>query len=181
MRNFKKIVYAVPVAEAVAAACMVATAARQSTENRNPHAAGTVRVPPSVSEVSYCKGCHQSGCTAPHPELVKMDWAGRGTVVLNDRGETTCGSCHTRGFKARSGAFLARDQKGLCDNCHYGTHAISNAHQSNRPCASCHASIKSANERVDPSQSRAMKTDIDTECLRCHYDGPITHPVGRAQ
>ncbi len=23
-----------------------------------------------------------------------------------------------------------------------------------------------------------MKTGIDTECIRCHYDGPVTHPVG---
>ncbi len=159
-------------------ACIAAAGARKPAENANPHAAGSVRVPRGTSEVAYCKGCHPSGCSAPHPELVKMDWAGRGKVVLDDRGEITCGSCHTPGFKSRSEAFLARDQKGLCCNCHYGSHAISDAHKSNRPCASCHADIKLPGSNVGPSQSHVMKTDIDTECLRCHYDGPITHPIG---
>ena len=79
----------------------------------NPHAEGKISTPAGSSEVAYCSSCHKSGCSVPHPELVKVSWPTKGRVVLGVQGEVTCGSCHTPGFRKRSVAFLARDQKGL--------------------------------------------------------------------
>lgn len=153
-------------------------AAQDSGTKADPHATGKIVVPAGASEVAYCISCHKSGCPVPHPELVKMTWTANGRVVLGVHGEITCGSCHTRGFRHRSDAFLARDQKGLCNNCHFGAHALSNAHTSGRPCESCHTKPQSVLAHVTPVEARTMKVGVDTECLRCHYDGPVTHPVG---
>jgi len=146
----------------------------------DPHAGGKIVVPPGASEVAYCSGCHKQGCPVPHPELVKMDWQASGRVVVGVQGEITCGSCHTRGFRRRSDAFLARDQKGLCYNCHNGAHALSNAHTSGQKCETCHTKPKDVLAHATPVETRALKAAVDTECMRCHYDGPVSHPVGMA-
>jgi hypothetical protein len=152
-------------------------AAQEKGSKTNPHAAGKINLPPG-SEILYCNGCHKQGCPVPHPELVKMSWQAKGRVVLGVQGEITCGSCHTRGFRHRADAFLARDQKSLCNNCHYGAHAISNAHTSGQRCESCHTGPKEVLAHVTPVETRVMKTGVDNECLRCHFDGPVTHSIG---
>lgn len=144
----------------------------------DPHAAGRVALPPGASEVVYCDSCHKTGCPVPHPELVKLTWPASGRVMLGVQGEITCGTCHTRGFRHPADAFLARDQRGLCNNCHYRAHALSNAHTSSQRCETCHTSPQSVLAHATPVEARTMKTGIDTECIRCHYDGPVTHPVG---
>jgi predicted CXXCH cytochrome family protein len=112
----------------------------------------------------------------PHPERVPVPWTISGRANL-DSGQVTCSSCHTTGFKGRGDAFLARDQKGLCSNCHYGQHVLPNAHPFGTPCESCHTAPKASLVAGNPVCA-AMVGSIDGECLRCHYDGPITHRVG---
>ncbi len=163
---------------ALPCALLVLAAAQESSKKTNPHVAGKVVVPSGSSEIAYCNGCHKEGCPAPHPELVRMDWQATGRVILGVRGEVTCGSCHSRGFRHRSDAFLARDQKGLCSPCHSGSHALSNAHTSDRKCESCHTKAKEVLAHATPVETRSLKTSVDGECMRCHYDGPVTHPVG---
>jgi predicted CXXCH cytochrome family protein len=160
------------------ASALLATA--QDARKGDPHAAGSVRLPPGASEVVYCTGCHKSGCPAPHPELVKLTWPAQGRVWLGVVGETTCGTCHAPGFRHAADAFRARDQKTLCGPCHYGAHALSDAHTLPTPvaCRSCHALGQAALAHATPEQTRSLITGVDTECMRCHYDGPITHPVG---
>jgi hypothetical protein len=152
---------------------LILAAAQAPKGNIDPHATGQINLPPGANEVAYCDGCHKTGCLVPHPELVKMTWPANGRVVLGVLSETTCGSCHTRGFRHRTDAFLARDQKGLCNHCHYGAHALSNAHTSNQRCEACHTK-----PQPSPAEVHLIKPDIDSECLRCHFDGPVTHPVG---
>src|SRR5579884_3039574 len=65
----------------------------------DPHASGRINLPPNTSEVAYCGGCHKDGCPTNHPELATLTWPAQGRVVLGVRGETTCGTCHTRGFR----------------------------------------------------------------------------------
>jgi predicted CXXCH cytochrome family protein len=153
-------------------------AAQDAGSKTNPHAAGKVNLPPGASEVGYCNGCHKEGCPVPHPELVKMNWQAKGRAVLGINGETTCGSCHTRGFRRRSEAFIARDQKSLCNNCHFGSHAISKAHTSGQRCEACHTKPGEVLAHTTPVETRLMKTGVDNECQRCHFDGPVTHSVG---
>lgn len=151
-------------------------AAAQGTAEVNPHQSGQVSVPAGTNEVAYCTKCHSAGCPMPHPERVAVPWPINGRTNLAG-GSVTCSSCHTPGFRHRSDAFLARDQKGLCSPCHYGTHVLPNAHPFGTPCASCHIEPKESLVAGKPA-SRTMVATIDAECLRCHYDGPITHPVG---
>jgi len=155
-------------------------AAQDSGSKPDPHAQGKVTVPVGASEVTYCKSCHTSGCPTQHPELVKLTWSAQGRVVLGVSGEITCGSCHSRGFRHLSDAFLGQDQKRLCGSCHYGAHTITNAHSSDPRCESCHASAAAARAQPPTPQSRVMISGVDSECMRCHYDGPITHPIGIA-
>jgi len=112
----------------------------------------------------------------PHPEQVAVNWPINGRMNLAN-GSVTCSSCHSPGFRHRGDAFLARDQKGLCSPCHYGTHSLPDAHPFATPCASCHTEPKEGLIAGKPA-ARAMVAAIDGECLRCHYDGPITHPIG---
>lgn len=163
---------------ALATGLLLLAAAQETNGKADPHAAGKVNLPPNTSEVVYCRSCHKTGCPVPHPELVKMNWPPRGRVVLGVVGETTCGTCHSRGFRHRSDAFLARDQKGLCNNCHYGDHALTNTHTTNQRCETCHTGTQSQLAHAAPAAAHAMQVGVDTECLRCHYDGPVTHPVG---
>ncbi len=142
----------------------------------DPHAAGKVAAPAGPNEVAYCTKCHANGCPMPHPEHVPVTWQVTAKVNLAN-GAVTCSSCHTPGFKHRSDAFLARDQKGLCSPCHTGQHALPNAHPFGTPCQSCHTAPKPSLVPGGPA-SRNMVASINGECLRCHYDGPITHPVG---
>lgn len=154
--------------------------AAQDKGKSDPHASGQVRLPPGASEVVFCDGCHKAGCPAPHPELVKLTWPANGAVRLGVAGEVTCGTCHPLGFRSRSSAFLARDEKGLCGPCHFGAHALSNAHSlpSSVHCEKCHTSTRMTLAHATPVMVHAMQPSTDTECLRCHYDGPITHPIG---
>jgi len=167
---------------AIIAACLTVllllAAAQEPEKKADPHASGKINLPPNTSEVAYCNGCHKTGCPVPHPELVKLTWQAQGRTVLGVQGEITCGSCHTRGFRRRSDAFLARDQKGLCNNCHYGAHALTNLHTTNQKCESCHTKTQAELAHATPVETRAIKVGVDTECLRCHYDGPVTHPIG---
>lgn len=156
---------------------LVVAGAQGGPAKADPHAAGKVSVPAGASEVTYCRTCHADGCSVPHPELVRLTWPARGRVVLGVQGEVTCGTCHTRGFRHRSDAFLARDQKGLCNQCHYDAHALSNAHESGQRCEDCHTRAKDVLAHASPVETHAMRTDVDAECLRCHYDGPVTHPI----
>lgn len=112
----------------------------------------------------------------PHAEGVAVKWATRGKVNLQN-GAVTCSSCHTPGFRRRSEAFLARDQKGLCSNCHFGDHVLPNAHPFGTPCDSCHTQPK-VKLQADPKIAHSMVAGVSGECLRCHYDGPVSHPVG---
>jgi predicted CXXCH cytochrome family protein len=157
---------------------LLLAAAQETRVKTDPHADGKVNLPAGASEVAYCNGCHGTGCPVAHPELVKMNWQANGRTVLGVQGEITCGSCHTRGFRHRSDAFLARDQKGLCNNCHFGSHAISNIHTSSQSCEACHLKSQELLAHATPVETRAMKPGVDSECLRCHYEGPVTHPVG---
>jgi predicted CXXCH cytochrome family protein len=152
--------------------------AQEPDKKADPHATGKVNLPAGASEVAYCAGCHKTGCPVPHPELVKMTWPAQGRAVLGVQGEITCGSCHTRGFRHRADAFLARNQKGLCGNCHYGAHALSNAHSSGKRCETCHTKSEAQLAHATPVEVRQLKTAVDSECLRCHYSGPVTHPIG---
>jgi predicted CXXCH cytochrome family protein len=151
-------------------------ASAQDAPKPDPHPSGSIVAPPGVNEVAYCTKCHTSGCPMPHVEHVPVTWAVQGRVNLAN-GQVTCSSCHTPGFKHRSDAFLARDQKGLCATCHYGQHVLPNAHPFGTPCQSCHTEPKASLVAGKPAVT-AMVTGINGECLRCHYDGPITHPVG---
>ena len=151
-------------------------AGAQGVAKDNPHPSGRAVVPAGMNEVAYCSKCHTAGCPMPHPERVPVTWPISGRVNLA-AGSVTCSSCHTPGFRHRSDAFLARDQKGLCTPCHNGSHALPNAHPFGTPCASCHTEPK-ANLVAGLPTARAMVASINAECLRCHYDGPITHPVG---
>lgn len=164
-----------PALALIAAALLILSAAAQDKAKPDPHASGQVASGGS-DEVSYCLKCHTSGCTMPHPERVAVTWATNGRTVLAGGG-VTCGSCHTPGFRHRGDAFLARDQKGLCSNCHFGAHALRSAHPYNAPCVSCHTEPR-ANLVAGRTGTSSMVADIDRECMRCHYDGPVTHPVG---
>jgi predicted CXXCH cytochrome family protein len=157
---------------------LILAMAQEPAKTADPHAQGKLVPPAGASEVTFCTGCHKTGCTMPHPELVKLTWAAQGRVVLGIQGEITCGSCHTRGFRHRSDAFLARDAKGLCANCHSGAHALSNPHASNQPCETCHTKSEAQLAHATPVETRLLKADLDSECMRCHYDGPVTHPIG---
>ncbi|HLK57416.1 MAG TPA: cytochrome c3 family protein [Chthonomonadaceae bacterium] len=166
----------------IVAACLtillLLAAAQEPEKKPDPHASGRIAAPPGADEVTYCNSCHKTGCTVPHPERVKQTWAAQGRVVLDAQGNITCGSCHTHSFRHRSDAFLARDQKGLCNNCHYGAHAISDVHTTNQKCETCHTRSQAALAHATPVETHAIKVGVDTECLRCHYDGPVTHPIG---
>jgi len=151
-------------------------AGAQKTAKANPHQSGQAIVPPGADEVACCSKCHTAGCPMPHAERVKVGWPVNGRVNLAN-GAVTCSSCHTPGFRHRGDAFLARDQKGLCSPCHYGPHVLPNAHPFGTPCQSCHTEPK-VNLVAGRPAAKSMTGDINGECLRCHYDGPITHPVG---
>lgn len=151
-------------------------ATAQQPAPANPHPSGTAIAPPGTDEVAYCSKCHTSGCPMPHVEHAAVVWPVNGRTHLAN-GKVTCSSCHTPGFKRRSDAFLARDQKGLCSPCHYGSHALPNAHPFGTPCQSCHTAPKASLVAASVA-AKGMVTSINGECLRCHYDGPITHPVG---
>lgn len=157
---------------------LIFSAGAQDKAKPNPHAAGQVKAA-GTDEVKYCMSCHTAGCTMPHPEgprKAAVTWPTNGRTVLAN-GAVTCGSCHTPGFRHRGDAFLARDQKGLCSNCHFGDHALPNAHPYKTACESCHTAPK-ASLVAGARATASMVADIDAECLKCHYDGPITHPVG---
>lgn len=142
----------------------------------DPHLSGKIQAPVGADEVSYCSKCHVAGCPMPHVEHAQVSWPVHSQVNLAN-GTVTCSTCHTPGFKRRSDAFLARDQKGLCSNCHYGTHQLPNAHPFGAPCQSCHTEAKQKLTAANPA-SASMTADINAECMRCHFDGPITHPIG---
>jgi predicted CXXCH cytochrome family protein len=163
---------------AASAASLLLAVAQGPVTLADPHAAGKINLPAGASEVAYCTSCHRTGCPVPHPELVRQTWAPNGRVVLGVQGEVTCGTCHTRGFRHRADAFLARDEKGLCLTCHNGDHTISDAHTSNQGCEACHAESAPRLAHATPVETRMLKAGIGTECLRCHYDGPVTHPTG---
>jgi predicted CXXCH cytochrome family protein len=152
-------------------------AAGGAGDQSDPHSTGKLVAPAGANEVAYCDSCHKTGCPAPHPEGVRLTWAARGRTVLDAAGNLTCGSCHTRRFRSRENAFLARDQKGLCEDCHFAAHAVSNVHTISRNCGACHAHPVAAGQ-PGSALVRAMQANVDSECRRCHYDGPITHPVG---
>jgi len=160
-----------------ALAVLLAVSGAQQDKSPDPHATGKIVVPVGASEVTYCTGCHQTGCPVAHPELVKLTWQAAGRTVLGTSGEVTCGTCHARGFKHRSDAFLARDQKGLCNGCHNGVHSISNMHSSTKDCESCHIKPQVQLAHLSPVETKAMRSDINADCIKCHYDGPITHPI----
>lgn len=163
----------------LAAVILIAAAqGRGGKPPADPHASGRLIAPPGGDEVAYCDGCHKTGCSVPHPERVKLSWPARGRTVLDAQGAVTCGSCHTRGFRGRADAFLARDQKGLCATCHFGAHQLSNAHTSSQKCEACHAHSAAFLAHTTPVETRAMRQSVNSECLRCHYDGPVTHPIG---
>lgn len=166
------------IAALFAASLLIVAASQESGSPPDPHAAGKILVPAGASEVTYCDACHKTGCPTQHPELVAVTWQPQGRVVLGVRGEVTCGTCHTRGFRHRADAFLGRDQRALCDTCHYGAHNIPNAHAPAARCQDCHVIGAIALAHAAPAEAAAMRSDIDTQCIRCHYDGPITHPVG---
>jgi hypothetical protein len=156
---------------------IVLAAAQPPSSPPDPHASGKIVVPPNTSEIAYCDGCHTKGCPMPHKEGVTLDWAATGRVVLGVNGEITCGTCHTRGFRHASDAFLARDQRGLCNVCHCGAHSIPNLHSGTQSCDACHFLAQAKFAHATPEETTAMKGDIDADCMRCHYDGPITHPI----
>jgi predicted CXXCH cytochrome family protein len=151
-------------------------ASAQDTAKPSPHLGGGIIAPPGIDEVAYCDKCHTTGCPMPHPEHRAVTWPVNGKLTLSN-GMVTCSSCHTPGFRHRTDAFLARDQKGLCSPCHYGAHVLPNAHPFGTPCSSCHTEPKVTLVAGQP-KSAVMVDSINGECLRCHYDGPITHPVG---
>ncbi len=167
--------YVVPVCLGVFVAGLFMASA-QGPAKPDPHATGQVRVPSGTTEVAYCTKCHTTGCPMPHPEKVAVSWPVTGRVNL-EAGGVTCSSCHAPGFKSRGDAFLARDQKGLCSPCHNGAHALPNAHPFGTPCASCHTIGQASLTAANPATG-SMVASINGECLRCHYDGPITHRVG---
>ena len=148
----------------------------QDSGGQNPHLSHPLVAPAGVDEVSFCMKCHTSGCTLPHPERAPVNWQINGKAALASGG-VTCGSCHSPGFRNRSDAFLARDQNGLCTDCHYGQHELPNAHPFATPCASCHTASKQTLSAQNPA-TQNMVVGMNSECLRCHYDGPISHPVG---
>ena len=148
----------------------------QDAPQDDPHKSGKVVAPAGINEVAFCTKCHQSGCPMPHAESVAVNWQVNGRAILAN-GAVTCSSCHTPGFHSRGDAFLARDQKGLCSPCHYGTHNLPNAHPFGTPCESCHTAPKAALTGNTPAAC-SMVAKVNGECLRCHFDGPITHPVG---
>ena len=165
---------------AILTGLLIWAVAQPSGAKADPHLAGQVNLPPGVSEVKFCSGCHPAGCPTTHPELVKLTWPAQGRVVLGVVGEVTCGSCHTRGFRRKSDAFLARDQKSLCNNCHNGAHALASPHTSNQKCEVCHT-LKQAQFASAPlAVQRTMKPGNDGACIHCHYDGPVSHAVGMA-
>ena len=152
-------------------------ASAQGAAKGNPHLDGQVSAPAGRDEVAYCCKCHTTGCPMPHPEHVAVGSPIDRHVNLPG-GTISCSSCHTRGFRRhRADAFLAQDQKGLCSVCHYGSHSLPNAHPFGTPCESCHTAPRNA-LIAGHLASRNMRGDINAECLRCHFDGPITHPVG---
>lgn len=151
-------------------------ASAQDTAKPSPHLNGSIVAPPGSDEVAYCDKCHTAGCPMPHPEHVAVSWQIDGKVPLAN-GQVTCSSCHTTGFRHRADAFLARNQKGLCAPCHYGNHVLPNAHPFETRCSSCHT-IPKANLTAGKPASRLMVDNVSAECLSCHYDGPISHPVG---
>ncbi len=153
-------------------------AAQPSGAKPDPHLAGQVNLPPNTSEVKFCGTCHPAGCPTTHPELVKLTWAAQGRVVLGIVGEVTCGSCHTRGFRRKSDAYLARDQKNLCGNCHNGAHALANPHTTDQKCEVCHTLTQPQFARTSLVAARALKPASDATCIHCHYDGPVSHAVG---
>lgn len=164
-----------PVCLATFAIALLQSGAQTSAQG-NPHLSGRLEVPPGQNEVAFCDKCHTTGCPMPHPEHVPVAWPINGRPNLAN-GQVTCTSCHTPGFRHRADAFLARDQKGLCAPCHYGTHTLPNAHPFGTPCSSCHSAPRASLTAQSPATGDMVPT-IDAECLRCHYDGPITHPVG---
>ncbi len=156
---------------------LVIAVAQQLPAPPDPHATGKISVPPNTSEITYCDGCHTKGCPMPHPESVTLGWQAAGKTVLGVKGEITCGTCHTRGFRHASDAFLARDQRGLCNTCHYGAHAIPDVHNATQSCDTCHFISQARFAHATPVETTAMKPDIDADCMKCHYGGPITHPI----
>ncbi len=148
----------------------------QAAPAGNPHNSGGIRVPPGMDEVAFCMKCHTSGCTMPHPEHVGMGWPAQGRANLPG-GVVSCSSCHTPGFHRRVDAFVAADQKTLCSVCHYGPHALPDAHSFGSPCGACHTAPRSQLALGHPAASN-LTGNIDPQCLRCHFDGAITHPVG---
>jgi predicted CXXCH cytochrome family protein len=164
-----------PVCLGFFAVALIRSGAQTSTEG-NPHLSGRVVAPQGANEVAFCDKCHTTGCPMPHPEHVPVNWPINGRVNLAN-GQVTCSSCHTPGFRHRTDAFLARDQKGLCATCHNGTHVLPNAHPFGTPCESCHSAPRASLTASSPTTTDMVAT-IDAECLRCHYDGPITHPIG---
>ena len=148
----------------------------QNAPQKDPHSSGRVIAPAGADEVAFCTKCHTAGCPMPHVERVAVNWQTNGRVITA-QGLVTCSSCHTPGFKSRGDAFLARDQKGLCSPCHYGSHSLPNAHPFGTPCESCHTASKAKLVPANPACAK-MVSSIDGQCLRCHFDGPITHPVG---
>jgi len=178
MGNMRRIAgrYLVPLSCFAIFTCALIRSGAQTPPPADPHAKGMVAVPPGTNEVAYCTKCHTAGCPMPHVERVAVNWQVNGRVNLAN-GAVTCSSCHTPGFRHAGDAFLARDQKGLCSTCHYGTHDLPNAHPFGTPCDSCHT-VPKANLVAGNPVCQRMTPGIDGECLRCHFDGPITHPVG---
>jgi len=163
-------------AVAVIVRLAIVQTAAQTAPLQDPHPSGRVVAPPGTDEVAYCTKCHTSGCPMPHVEHKPVNWPINERLTLAN-GAVTCSSCHTPGFRHRSDAFLARDQKGLCSPCHYGAHVLPNAHPFGTPCESCHT-VPQSKLQPPSAVDKAMVASIDAECLRCHFDGPITHPVG---
>jgi len=165
-------------AVALLALLLEIVSAQEQRNHGNPHASGDIAVPSGANEAQYCTSCHKQGCPAPHPATAAMTWPVRGSATLGAHGEVTCGSCHAPGFRRRSDAFLARDHKRLCNACHYGAHAIPNAHETGRPCEACHLLPQRLIARATPAEARAMRPNVDAVCAGCHYSGRITHPIG---
>jgi len=166
--------YLIAVVASTAAVLAVLTALAQQKAPADPHETGKL-VAGNADEVRYCTKCHTSGCTMPHAEGVAVTWRTDGPAYLAN-GNVTCGSCHSQGFRHRGDAFLARNQKGLCSNCHVGAHTIQSAHPYSTRCASCHVASRADLDAM--RNTSAMVATINAECLRCHYDGPVSHPVG---
>ncbi|HEV2473311.1 MAG TPA: cytochrome c3 family protein [Chthonomonadales bacterium] len=157
---------------------LAAALAQPPPARTDPHRSGAISLPAGASEVAYCDGCHKTGCPTQHPELTKLAWPASGRVYLGVYGEITCSTCHKPGFRHASDAYRARDQRGLCQTCHTGAHALSDAHNSGQKCIACHVVDQAELARSSPAEAAQMRPSADDDCIRCHYDGPITHPVG---